>query len=558
MQQYSKFPCSKRLFGINTLDFGLPRKYASRMNSSRRLQLRQSATEFKHGRMTRSFFRDSFFSMIGGVSASVADLVSGIIMARALGASGIGTVAFAVWASTVIYRLLSVGLPSTLSRYLPELRSASEHAQADGLAGYILRRCGLVSVGVLALALAIYTIFGLRILEDPIEDGGLAHAPWVAILVIAGVQAIALPFNEYLSGMQRFRELGLLLFLSSVIRTIAIAIGVLLAGVTGAIASYVVAGLIPAALALGLMLRKPSIEDGLKLRVMRYARYSWASNLIETFVWFRTEIFFIAYYLGSVEVGHFTVGYSIANAAVLLPTLMTAPLLPYFSEQIGAKAIEKLQFAYASATRLVALIVIPACFGMAAICPVVILAVYGQEFTQAVVPAMIIIAVAAIGPVINPTAQLIYSMERGHLFVISNLIGSGVLVSACILLIPAYGLIGAAWAKVIANVLVSAIEVGYVAKKTGFAIPVEAVARIILAAASSAAVAYICIRTMNPLLSLPIGVPLSVFTYVFLVRFLRVLKASDKELLITAAQQAPKCLRSPTERVAHYLTGNIG
>ncbi|WP_147023058.1 oligosaccharide flippase family protein [Microvirga aerophila] len=510
-----------------------------------------SGFEQRKGYMARSFLRDSLFSTAGGMSASLADLASGIVIARALGASGAGTVALAVWIALVISRLVNLGLPLALSRYLPELRASNEAEQASGLAASILQGCSLLSLIILILGLV--SISTGYVLDTAWSGADLESTYWILIILLAAVQGVANPFLGYLNGMQYFKYFGIVLFLSSVIRLGSIIIGAIFFGVTGALTGNILGFALPAVLALFPMSKRIVLNTKLKQRVLRFSCYAWSSHLIETLVWSRAEIFFLARYWGADAVGLYSVGTSIANAAILLPTFMANPLLPYFGEQLGAKAFDELRATYNSATKLIALMVLPACFGGAAICPIVIPLIYGKDFAPAVPAAMIIVTSAAVSLIANPAAKLIFAMERGSVFIFSNMIGGGLLLISGILAVPHTGLLGASLIRAASHSVVVGIELWYVNRFIGYPIPVGALFRVMLASALSATGAYLCVSALSSPMSLAIAIPLGATIYVILLRYLRVLDQRDKELLIAAIQRAPTLVQVRLEKILNYV-----
>jgi O-antigen/teichoic acid export membrane protein len=137
----------------------------------------------------------------------------------------------------------------------------------------------------------------------------------------------------------------------------------------------------------------------IRVRASRYALYAWAGALSSAFVWSRAEVFFLNRSAGSAAVGLFSVGVTLANLASQGPMLLTAGLLPYFAQAFGKGALAEMREAYASATRVLAFLVFPACFGMAAVLPTLLPLLYGRPFAGALPAATILVIGAGIGSV---------------------------------------------------------------------------------------------------------------------------------------------------------------
>jgi O-antigen/teichoic acid export membrane protein len=509
--------------------------------------------------MTRSFLRDSIFNAVGGLTASLADLVSGIVVARVLGASGAGSVALAVWIALVISRFVNFGLPLALSRYLPEIRVSNNIEQAEALAAAVLRKCSLISTGLLACATLILVLDKISYISREAWVGfGLNAVTWALIFILAAVQGVANPALGYLNGMQKFKYLGIILVLSAVLRLVSISIGSILFGVMGALVGNALGAVAPILIAFRPMLKRAAVDRELRKRVVRFCNYAWVSQLIETLVWSRAELFFVARYWGAELAGLYSVGLSLVNMAVLLPTLMANPLLPYFSEQAGGKSFDDLRATYTSATVLIGFIVIPTCFGLATICPVIIPLVFGEQFSPATLSAMIIVASASVSLIANPAAKLIFVMERGSIFIWSNSIGSVLLVALGVVVIPDWSILGAALARLVSQLAVVSLELWYVARCIGYPVPTLSLAKIVIASVSSSSVAYLCTVKIASPMSLTIAIPLSCIVYVVATRYLQVLGQHDSNLIMTAIQHTPSIIHKPVVSALRFATGRSG
>ena len=189
-----------------------------------------------------------------------------------------------------------------------------------------------------------------------------------------------------LRGEQRFDRLALVTIASLGCQLVGIAVGSSLLGVSGALAGYCAGSLLPAALALRGDKPGPALSPELRGRIIRYSLYAWAAALSSTVVWSRAEVFFLQRSAGSAAVGLFSVGLTLANIAAQGPMLLTPALLPHFAQHFGRNASAEMRTTYATATRLLAFLVFPACFGFAAVMPAVLPMMYGSAFADTIWP----------------------------------------------------------------------------------------------------------------------------------------------------------------------------
>jgi O-antigen/teichoic acid export membrane protein len=258
-------------------------------------------------------------------------------------------------------------------------------------------------------------------------------------------------------------------------------------------------------------------------------------------------VFFLNRSAGSTAVGLFTVGLTLANLASQGPMLLTTGLLPYFAQNFGRGALAELREAYAVATRVVAFLVFPACFGMAAVLPVLLPMLYGQAFADAVPAATILVLAAGIGSTASVGSSVVMAVDRSDFIFLSGLIAALLSVAAGFTAIPAFGLIGAAWAR--AAIQVSAVAFGtwFVFYRLRLSLPFRDLAKLLLAAALSGAAARACLLLVPSTMSLLVALPAGAAVYIVSIRLLRALPAGDINRLRGMIRPLPAPFRAIAE-----------
>jgi O-antigen/teichoic acid export membrane protein len=250
---------------------------------------------------------------------------------------------------------------------------------------------------------------------------------------------------------------------------------------------------------------------------------------------------------GSTAVGLFTVGLTLANLASQGPMLLTTGLLPYFAQNFGKGAVAELRNAYAVATRVLAFLVFPACFGMAAVLPVLLPMLYGQAFADAVPAATILVLAAGIGSTASVGSSVVMAVDRSDFIFLSGLIAALLSVVAGFTAIPAFGLIGAAWAR--AAIQVSAVAFGtwFLFYRLRLPLPFRDLAKLLLAAVLSGAAARACLLLVPGMVSLLVAIPAGAAVYIVSIRLLRALPAGDINRLRGMIRPLPAPLRAVAE-----------
>ena len=112
----------------------------------------------------------------------------------------------------------------------------------------------------------------------------------------------------------------------------------------------------------------------------------------------------------------------------------------------------------------------------------------------------------------------------------SNGIGLIGTIALGFLLVPRFGLMGAAWSRGAVQVMVVLIETWYVTRQLGISPPYRALGAITLASVAQGAVAYFVSRKLGGAVSLLVAIPAAIVTYLVALRMLAVTRMVDPEL----------------------------
>lgn len=496
--------------------------------------------------MSPSFVRNTLLGFGSGASVALAGFIGNAITARLLGPDQLGVLAYVVWCVTLASMLAGLGISVVQQRFIPNLRAEGRNTEADGLIGSTTRW----SVG--AAVLGAVLLFAYLFWPGRGATEGASTASHDVIIAVAVTWFICWKMADlylfYLRGEQRFGELAKLSGVSALLKLIVIAGGAWLFGIPGALAGYVAGNLLPAARSLRLLRTKPDVGQALRRQVVRFAVPSWATAVIGGLVFGRTEIVFLQHYTGLAAVGLFAAAATIAEVAIQLPPLLLSALLPRFSEQFGLGAHEHMQRLYRTITALLALVIIPLCLGLAAIAPVLVPVFFGAEFTDAGNVAAVLLIAAAVSSLGVTTFYLLQSIGKTGFLLVSNGIGLLGTVALGFVLIPHFGLMGAAWSRGAVQVMVVLIETWYVTRRLGITPPYRALGAVTVAAVAQGAVAYAIGMELGGALSLAVSIPAACLVYLLALRLLSVPTLVDPGLMSRLVGRVPPRLR-PLTRV---------
>lgn len=494
------------------------------------------------------FVKNSAFGTIAGLSTALGSFFTSVIVAHLGGVAETGIFAFALWIVVLVTTTADFGIHASLSRYLPELIGKGERDQARRLTGFLVR---FALAGSLAAAIGFGFYAGYAWRAGALSDGEAIR--WLAIGIACGLQVLAAFGLGYLRGTEQFKRIALLAVLSLVLQLTGVAGGELLFGIPGALVGYC-AGSVPAAIfILSLTRPAPRLAPELRTRVVRYALYAWAAGLASAFVWSRVEVFFLQRSVGDEAVGLFTVALTLSNLAVQGPMLLTAGLLPHFAGRFGASAFTELHGAFASATRILAFLVLPAGLLLAATMPVVLPLIFSHAFADAIPAATVLCVAGAVAATASVGSNLIYAMDRSDFVFASGLAAAALSIFAGIVVIPAFGLAGAAWARAVIQIAAVALGGWFISQRLRCPVPFRELARLLLASVLSALAAAGCLWLIPGTAALAAAIPAGIVSYIAAVRLLRALPADDIERLYGITGRLPRLLQEPGAMVLRLL-----
>lgn len=498
--------------------------------------------------MAGSFVRNSLVNAFASACVTLGGFLSSIVVARVLGVQGTGVVAYAAWAVTVAIIVADVGIPGTLSRFLPEVRAREGDGAAAGLTRMLLHPF-LLSTGVIGALFLGYAIglFWFHSLPDPWsvspETFQISPLFWGLIALSCTGQSLAAFASGYLKGMQRFADFARLALLSSVVQIGGTAAGAFLFGSGGALAGVALGATIPAWALFLAGTEGATPPAGLRRRVVRYTLETWAGYILWSFFASRMEVFFLERSWGSHAVGLFTVSLTLSNLATQGPLLLTGTLVPQLAFHLGRGEHDIARALYPTSLRLMCLMVFPACFGMAAIAPALLPAIYGASFAEAVPSATILVAGAALVAGSSVVGAYMNAAERNRFGLLLGVGGAILSVAAGFTAIPFFGPVAAAWSRVGIQTAIAGATLFYAYRQLDCRVPIRDIGGIGLAALLCAVTARLIVSFEPGIGGMLAGIAAGAIIYIVALRFLSPLPARDVERLRSALAALPPRLR---------------
>lgn len=402
------------------------------------------------------------FLAAGSMFEFLSRFVIALVLARGLGANDYGLYVLGISAASLFAGISLIGLDDAMVRYVAILSGRKDH---DGVSGTLQVGLGVGLVGGLLTGGLLFVFAG------PISQG-LFNEP--ALEAPLRVFAIVVPFltvsNVLLGAARGFKRMDYAAFSEKVVQSVVRLVLVCLIAVVGRLDLYAAAvafGIsdIAASLSLiALLNREFPLKQALRLDVRRDAREIfrfaiplWLSGLLRQF---RRNIQNVM--LGAIDtatsVGIFAIVNkvnSVASVASLSIYVAVRPLMAQLHDRRDRVELGRL---YTTTTRWTFGLYVPFFLGMV-LYPEALLAVFGKAF-EAGATALVIVAFAQLANAGTGTCQGMLDMTGHTRAKLGNtILNTVLLVGGGVLLIPRWGVLGAAIASFLAVAGVNAASI---------------------------------------------------------------------------------------------------
>jgi O-antigen/teichoic acid export membrane protein len=477
-----------------------------------------------------SFFQ--FWSILLTLGSS---LLLSIALARKLGPEQYGSYSFALWLVGLGALLSNMGISVASTKFISEYQGAGDQRGLLWVVRATLRSRALVAV---AMAIGLVPISMLLVRNDP--GSSVRFYPLLISLALVPY-ALHQAFQGILKGFQRYDYSALALSVGLLLKAfVAITLVWLGYGILHLLALEVVAWVLAAGLGL-LFLRRlaerpfskhesgPSGET--KRNVVRYAAIATALLLVDFVINDRSELFFVKLYRPDAEVGYYSLAFAMAAYPVqLIPGALGSVLMPAISEQFGRGDSTRLAAIYVTSARYLMMLAFPLSAGGIVMARPLVVALFGEDYVPMVLPTQILMAATATYAISLSTSSVIWGTNRPLFFLLLAMFTVPVNLAACNVLIPLYGIKGAALAQW-ATAGSLPMAVWYVSTRLGVSWPYRDTARIILACVIMAVAVTFLKTYLQGVALIPVVILSGGGLYFVLLLMLRAIRREDLSLI---------------------------
>jgi O-antigen/teichoic acid export membrane protein len=387
----------------------------------------------------------------------VTGLIGSILIVRSLTPVAYGAFSYYVWIAGILAVIGTLAFPEAITKITAELRGERKLIEARALARW-------VTMGVLGANLLLSAIVCILAL-----DGPPSRRPFLLVIgALLGPTALSAVLRSTLMGRERYRPVAVISLTSSAVQ-LALIVANFFAGLgaPGYVFALLSSGLIQTvgfAAALGradLTIGMPiSLSFPSRTTVRRYLAFVLPATLgmpVSVVVWERSEVFFLERFSGLVQVGYYSLAYTVFSMVLMLGWALINGFYPAMSRDYGAGDWRLIQEKLSQGILLGALYAVPLTFGGWATIDGLISLLYGDKMLPAVSIARVLLASLVPGVLSGLLGILVLATGRVWLSLTTSVALCAVNIALDLILIPRYAALGAAFASTMSQLAYAAV-----------------------------------------------------------------------------------------------------
>lgn len=388
-------------------------------------------------------FKNSFWLLMAEFVNKVMMFSLTIIFARYLGAEGYGQLAFSMNLTGLFVILADFGL-STLA--IKEI-ARNKH----------IAKKYLDNIAVLKLFLSLLTIFGLCFITTLL---GKPFSVELMVYLLGGYVLIS-SASEFISSVFRAYEKMEYVALSIIIRGVTLFIlGFIFVFLDFGIYYIILAYILGALFSLFFLVYtvrkiifKFSFEFDFHFILGVLKRSSpFALSMAFASIYLSIDSILISHYIGDIELGYYSLGYSLTIVFYIIPSILSNVYLPRFSIYFKSDKI-KLKSLFRLLLTKLCIIIIPLLFFLYFLSPYIFLFFYGPEFNNSIIVFQVLLLALLFKFFSFPYAFLLVAGEKQNIRVAIQGFSAFFNLVTNIIFIPRYGILGAAGTTIASELL---------------------------------------------------------------------------------------------------------
>ncbi|MEL7524643.1 MAG: lipopolysaccharide biosynthesis protein [Pseudomonadota bacterium] len=482
-----------------------------------------------------SMLRMSVINTSAGMLSMLMGFVCSIIVARTLGVEGTGIVAYALWFMSVATVVSDFGMPQATLRFIA--RDTNAKGGESTLFRSLLRRF-VLTTGLMAGGIVLYALW------QQSQGNVLGSTAWIATTVLFLSYAYATMAIGAAQGLGQFDRAASMTLIGCIVQPVLVFAGAFVLGPVGAILGHASRHL-PQALDIRRYFGDhPPPDHKLPKDVAVYARNNWFSGSIFALFGSRIELAVIGFFFTFTQVGYYSIGLTMSGMVAQFAIFSLAFVIPQFGVLHDQKDDRAIRAAFEGTIRWLGIVIAPIAIGGASIAPELIPLVFGEDFRPAVWPAVILLGFSIAQALSGVISRAILAKDRSADELRMTLAWCAITSAALLLIVPAFGPVGAAVARAAASVLLLVILGVYCRRVLDLQIPVFALAKCIFAALLCAGAATLVLSRFDGIAGLLMAVSAAALVYFGALVVLRTVPKSEYEPVLNSVRDRLRGLKA--------------
>jgi len=475
--------------------------------------------------------RGASYLIIQVLANNVVSLTAFAVLARLITPGEMGIMAVLLLVGGICQTFASFAIPQATTKFIAEQISQGRKNAAASVFYQAFRVTLLLAV-VAGVTIFLSSGFLASRLLGESSYTILFQVASLDIVVIAGLLPV---LGGTMYGLQKFKETAIVGLVTQTLLGQGLIIGliILLRSLVGLVLGWLLSDTVTALTYFIYILRvfgRPKFDFELR-RLVRFSAplsIGTVANFAQS--WFDRTLLVLFVPLATLGIYNAT----IVSFGVLgsISGAMATPLFSAYSTIQAANQKGLRTQSVRLASRYVNFVLIPLSFGLMAIAKPLLTLFLGNEYISGTDPFIILSATFAF-TVFAATAlsPMLLALEETRIVAAITIVSVLISLGAAVLLIPAYGMLGAATARGASMIAIAILTIRVLSRKMKLEIDLEATAKSLIASSAMAAVLVIVQLLVYSRLLLPFYALTGVIIYVAMLRVLGAVRPHDIELI---------------------------
>lgn len=482
-----------------------------------------------------------------------------ILTARYLGIERMGQYSLLTTISNTLISVGTLGLVDATSRFVAQYMAEKNQGR---LLGFIrltllveLVICLVAALAMYAFAAPLSGVFGLN---------GEAHYLILTGLVAAPAM-FGSTFTSILAGLQRYDLIAIVKIVTTLpLLALIIMVFQLHLGITGLLGVNILVNFVTLLVWIVLLFRlMPILKPGYLprseiWRVVKFSAGLMMIALLYMVVWQRSEVFFLSTFRTAREVGLYAIAFVLSSFFTTLIINVLHVLIPAFTDLVSKGDVKGMARLFHTSVRVTAILSTPLAMGGILLTSQMLSIVYGGEYVDATTALRVLFVATLASTIAAGGDHAITSTTPRISIFMGVMLGLGLLsVTLDFLIIPTYGLVGAAICNTTVQLIAPLVYNQVLRRMHGFGYPVGPLSRIMGIGLVSLLLAFGVKLGIGGWLGPVVAGVVFAIAYLVGLVWLRALYLEDLEMFMKLVYRLPKRARLALLPALQYLSGRL-